>query len=340
MACMALAAALLAGLASCRIDYDIEYCDETTRIVYRYNRENTSDTDRLPEYVSTLTEYLFDGDGVLLDEREVALDDCTGAYTSDRELPPGRYSVIAVGNRTAMSQVTYGSGGTTVGETRRDGMLLSLRNRTRTEEPFANCGRLYHAYRTFSVEEGLPTRVKADAVHSHCVIRFTIRWRSTPPANAKDYYVQLRDVPSEYGLMPEYVYPAPGAACAEHDFDGHDAYNRICEEVIHHIPRVYNDRNVVTHRREVKRVTDEIMGETVTYRLRNDGRTMFSLHTADGTRVMKDVHLNHFLTAMEIDLDRTLRQEYDIHFDIDDDAGLVYVYFANVGDWDEGEWFQ
>lgn len=337
--CIFLFCVLLCLAASCYdVEDDREVCEYNTQLLYHYNRENTSSVDLMSKYVSSLTEYIFDENGILVHMRSVEIDTCTATYISTLNLEPGRYSVIAVGNQSSMSEVSDRYSLMRIGETHRDNVLLTLKNQgTRYDNgDFMNCGRLFHTYRTFSVSASDQTRVKADMVHSHCVIRFTIKWRGTPPANAGDYFVRLKDVPSEYNLMPEFIYARPGEAYALHDCVAHDRYNRICQGVIHHIPRVHNDCNAVTYRRDVKRITNEIMGETITYRLRDTEEAMFSLHTTDGTRVMKDVHINHFLHTMGIDLDHSLRQEYDIVFEIDDENDKVYVYFTHVSDWDEG----
>lgn len=338
---------LIAGIAllctSCLKDFldrnDTE-CEYTAQIRYDYNRENTSDVNLLTTYVGDLEEYIFDERGILLLINPVAQDICDGTWHSDLDLPPGKYSLITVGNRTSMSAITDNGRVPQIGVTHRDNFLLTLEN----ESPAAsgrgyydNCGRLFHTYRTFSIEPGKSSFIRADMVHSHCVIRFTIRWRGTPPANAGLYYVQMKDVPSEYNLMPEFYYPKPLEAWDIHNPQMSDHYETSSNAVIHHIPQVHNDRNIVTHRKEVRRVLNDVQGETVTYRLREAGQTMFSVHTAAGDRVMKDIHINDFLNRMEVDLDHTLRQEYEIIFEILED-GRVHVFFPQVGDWDEGDW--
>ena len=334
-----LAIATLLGSCSDYIDkYGNPECDYTVQIRYDYNRENTSDTNLLDTYIQSMEEYIFDGDGILYAVNPVTVDVCDGTWHSDLDLPPGRYSLITVGNRTSMSEISDNGTTPQIGTTRREDMLLTLENESQTNSGrgwFENCGRLFHTYRTFSVEPYQASFVRADMVHSHCVIRFTIRWRGTPPANAYQYYIRMLNVPSEYNLMPEFIYPQPGAVCEYHTNQS-DHYEASSNAVIHHIPTVHNDRNIVTHRREVNRTMNDIQGETVTYRLREAGQTMFGLFTENGTRVMKDIHINDFLNRMEVDLDHTLRQEYEIIFEIDDQNGTVHVFFPQVGDWDEG----
>ena len=327
--------------------YDDKECDYTVQIRYDYNRENTVRANEYGLFIRHATTYIFDANHLLYAIDPVTADECTGEYVSEFDLPPGRYSLITVGNQTTMSEVSDNYNKLQIGVTHREDLMLTLRGQTITRgagDTYNNCGRLYHAYRTFTIAENDISRIRVDMVHSHCVINYTIRWRGMTPPDATNYYVQMRDVPSKYNLMPQFIYPEPLSDCEAHDGEAHDTYPSFCDNVVHHIPTVHNDRNILTHRSEAYRTGNEIKGSTITYRLRNAGQTMLSLHTGAtrgdrATQVMKEIHINHYLTTMGENLDHTLKQEYDIIFEIDPGTGLVHVYFLEVGDWDEGEFF-
>lgn len=336
-------------LYACHIDHygPEEECDHTVRLFYHYNRENTSRENELPSYVKGMTEYLFDGDGILYQVNPVEIDECNGHYASERNLPPGRYTVITMGNQTSMSETTDKAqqNAPQIGITKREDMLLSLRNETQSRSGrgyYDNCGRLFHGYRTFTVTPNDISHVRVDMVHSHCVINYTIRWKNiaSTPSNTRDFTIRMGDLPSIYNLMPQYYYP--DGVASEHDPATCDAYNPVCLGVIHHIPTVYKpgvnpveECNLIHHRTEGTMLGRRITGKTITYRLRNEGDVKLSLHCESGGQLMKDLPINKILQDLGENLDYSLRQEYDLVFEIDDN-GSVRVFFAGAAEWDEG----
>lgn len=350
--CLLLLVGVTIASASCMgvIDLNDDICDYNVQLRYDYNLENTSSINQVVRYVKTLEEYIFDNEGRLYAINPLALDICTGQWVSELTLPPGRYSVIAVGNRTAMSRTHDRFSDLKIGVTRREDMMLTLTERSTNGSDdgrnFSSCGRIFHGYRTFSVEAGHTSLIRVDMVHSHLDLRFTIRWKGNKtPVDTNDFYVILKDLPSEYNLMPEYIYPTT-TACKEFDCDIHDEYNRMCHNVRHHITQVRKNDNVTSYREDVVMRGNEIMGQTISYRIRNMGddrvRTTISLYSAGTTlntkpvQLMKEIHLNNFLNRNYIDLDQTLKQQYHIVFEINPDTGEVHVRFAEIADWDEG----
>ena len=351
-------AAVALGIMSCDkvLDrYDTE-CNYTVRIRYDYNRENTSDVNLLTTYISSLEEYIFDSDGVLYAINPLAADVCTGQWVSEHLLPPGHYSVIAVGNRTDMSK-TYDQDAVThslsaaapvIGRTRRENMMLALTRRSTDGSDdgknYNNCGRLYYGYRTFTVTPTGISYVRVDMVHSHLDLMFTIRWKNNKvPVNTNDFYVTLTDLPSQYNLMPEFAYPRRNVY-EVHDpaSTTHDPYESVSQAVRHYIPYVMYEVAPVNYRENVRLRNNTISSQTISYRIRNcdPGRpvTNLSLWRGNGTpeRLMNDVQLNDFFNRNGIDLDHTLRQQYHIMLEIDGDTGQVDVWLADIADWDEG----
>lgn len=319
-----------------------EICSYNVQLRYDYNVENSSTENKLPQYVRAITEYLFDEQGILLAIHPLQLDTCSGKWISERRLAPGRYSVIAVGNRGAMSVVTDNAAEPVVGVTSRKDMLLTLKNRTmtRADEYFENSERLYHGYRTFSVEYGEISHVRVDMVHSHLVIHYKVIWEGGMPNNLSNVHIRMQNMPSEYHLMPEFIYPEQQGLCYKHNPESDDFYNLQETNCIHHIATVHNNRNYVNHRHTSTLFGQEATGEVITYRLRNEpepGRiSTFTVYDADKP-LANPVPLNDFFVRQGINLDETLRQEYPLVFRINKD-GSITVAFATVEDWDEGGW--
>ncbi|NDV64246.1 FimB/Mfa2 family fimbrial subunit [Bacteroides sp. 224] len=334
-------------LNACHIDhYGPEgECNYTVRIFYHYNRENTSRENVLPDYVKWMTAYIFDSEGILYATHPVEIDVCDGQYASELNLPPGRYSIIVVGNDTSMSATTDAATTHTpeVGVTHREDMLLFLQNETPTRTArgyFDNCGRLYHGYRTFSIAPAELSHVRVDMVHSHCVINYKVIWEGGMPNNLSNVHIRMQNMPSEYHLMPEFIYPEQQGLCYKHNPDSDDFYDRQETNCIHHIATVHNNRNYVNHRHTSTLFGQEATGEVITYRLRNEPEpgkiSTFTVYDADKP-LANSVPLNDFFVRQGINLDETLRQEYPLVFRINKD-GSITVAFATVEDWDEGGW--
>lgn len=335
------AAALLASSCQGLIrHYEPPICDYSVQLTYHYNVENSSGTNEILGYVNSIDEYLFDADGILYAVNPLRKDPCTGEWVSELMLPPGRYSVIAIGNRTGISPVTDDHAAPVVGQTSRDDMLLTLdRSQTRAGTDAGFADRLYHGYRTFCVENGQTSQVRVDMVHSHLIIYYKIMWEESVGAGSfTDLHVRMEDAPSEYSLMPEFIYPEPQGACLPHDPATHDPYSRICRDCVHHIPTVHNDCNYMGFSDRSTVFGQEATGSVISYRIRNTPEesrpTTFTVWDGD-TPLANTVPLNDFFTRSGIDLDHTRRQEYPLVFLIHRD-GTITVTFATVEDWEEG----
>ena len=323
-------------LYACDIEYDHEICGHNVEILYWYDAEMSAPDNKLSDVVSSLDEYLFDADGVLVRAHRIAADECDGGFSSKSQLPPGRYSVITWGNRSDINTVNDA----VTGVTRREEMLLSV-NCPHAIDPGrqANGDRLYYAYRTFTVPEVGETYVKASMVHSHLVLKYRVRWRGKAPANTKDFYSEMNSLSSSYGFMPQYRYQ--GNICQNHDPDADD-YKMQCMESRHYIKTVFDNRER-NHRQEVDMNGDkQIFGEFVTYRLRNTTPVTMTLWSAgtgtkagEPTQIMKEIDLNRWFSEKNIELDRNLKQEFYLDFEILDD-GTVIVSEVEIGDWHEG----
>lgn len=331
--------ALIAGVSSCKglIDHnDNEICRYNVALLYHYNRENESRENLLERYVGSLTEYVFDDGGILYAVRTPSRDECTGAWVSEFDLPEGRYSVITWGNLGT----TCRTDNARIGITRREDMLLTLDNPCPQYAGYHdNSDRLFYGYRTFSVRPGCQSRIRIDMLHAHLALKYKVTWSGTQPAQGGDYQMRMRGNPSEYSFMTEFI--SRNEVCREHDPAIDDEYLGICDETIHYIPRVLQS-NALHHRvNTLINVDKAVEGEIVAFRLRNDTPAILSLHEITQTRsygerqVLKDFNLSSYFSHHQIDLDRTLRQEYGLEFVIGDD-GTVTVLPMEFSDWEEG----
>ena len=122
-------AGLLLSAAGC---YDLEgereICDYNLLLRYDYNEENSATENMIKYYVYTIDEYIFDEDGILFLHNRFTPDICREMMNSEVMLPPGRYSVIAVGNEDDRSATTDRATGSAPvkGVTHRDDMRLTL----------------------------------------------------------------------------------------------------------------------------------------------------------------------------------------------------------------------
>lgn len=340
---------LLIGFAvladSCYIDRAAnEICDYNMQLRYDYNEENTSLANMIEYYVNTIDEYIFDAEGVLFQHRRFMADPCVNYMHSQINLPPGCYSVIAVGNRDDRSMVmdanNTGSALETLipGVTRREDMLLELNNaEAKPDGTSGESERLYHGYKTFTVmPEGI-SRVRVDMVNAHMKLKFRVTWKNgaTPPSGT-GYYALLESVPSKYNLMPELIYPVNSFECQKHDPDLHDLYPSSCNSVIHHIPHVCHEQeNVLRYRNEARiNVDKEMWGEFISYRIKTMTRPKLRIFDAKGVQIVRDVDLQKYFDWLGYDVDSQLKQDYEIDIVIDGDK--IIMMPLDVADWEEG----
>lgn len=324
--------------------YDNPECDYTVRLRYDYNQENTTTDNRFDYYIRTLDEYIFDEQGILIIARQVLRDICDNTWHSDLDLPPGRYSVIAVGNRDARSGIWDDMNGNAPkpGVTRRDDMRMMLEN----AEVFVGgtsgpSEKLYHGYRTFTVNPTGQSSIRVDMVHSHLLLKLRVTWKSGQPAVRSNYHILLESVPSYYSLMPEYYYPKGSFSCMPHDPDTSDNYESSSNAVIHHIKNVRQDRNILTYRYNTYITNDsEMWGEFISYRLKNENPVRLHIchydpETQTETRLLPDgINLKEYFDYRGINLNHTLKQDYQIAITID--GTRVSLMPLDVSDWEEG----
>jgi hypothetical protein len=178
--------------------------------------------------------------------------------------------------------------------------------------------RLFYGYREFSVEEQGESRVEVDMTRAHCSLSFTIWWKDATraPAGTGEFYLLLRDLPSQYGFFP--------------------AYRAGEGEVMNYVPVVHDDERLVTRRVAAGMLDKTLRAGLVTYRLTGDSHPVLSVH--DGEKVLAgEIDLHEFFTGLGIGLDKALRQEYQVGIEIGSDRVVAFMMTASVSNWSDGK---
>lgn len=311
-------------------------CDYSVRLLYGYDRESTSRINLIEQYVEFIDEYIFDGDGVLYSVNRVFPDKCGDGMRSDLDLPPGRYSVIAWGNRGERSLISDHRAGVTT----RDMMLIDMYSPSSEYAGYHDNGdRLFYGYRTFSVVQGHAGRIAVNLTHAHLSLKVRVRWsdsRSAPAPADGELQMRITGLPSEYAFMPEYV--SRGEQAQAHDPSADD-YPADSRETLHFIPYNFADRNVVDHAIKINITVDRVAeGEFIAFRLRNGSAAMLSFHQlrpGGDVKLMNDIPLGGYFAYVNENLDHRLRQEYSLELVINNDRSVT-VSPLGLADWEEG----
>ncbi len=340
-------------VVACDVDmHEREICTYTVQLRYEYNEENTARENKITAWVDGIDEYIFEAESHLLYSiRHVTEELCKENLDSEMQLPAGKYSVIAVGNGDDRSRVYDEKTGTApqIGKTHREDMRLSLDNPTAVADGAVGpCEELFHGYRTFTVREVGASRVRVDMMNAHFQLRFRVTWRRSR-ADLDDgiYYAVLEDIPSEYRMMPEWIFPAGSFTAQKHEPTGHDLYPYEDRDVIHHIPHTsFQQKNILSHSNETYLNADrEIWGQFVNYRVKNDTGMMMNVYYASsGTRaegdpmvLPKKINLKDYFAHYKYNLDHELKQEYALDIVVDGQTIIITpMNGLKVSDWGEG----
>lgn len=313
--------------------FDGRPCPYNVRLQYGYNLENTVREDQLPRFAQSMEEMVFDARGVLFSITAPVID-ASGHWASELMLPEGRYSVIALANRNDRNEITDGGHPLKVGETTRENVMAALTGDELTggdgTRYFDNGDALFYGYRTFTVKGGEPVRVNVDMVNIHLELNFVIYWKDDQvPPDTDDFYLQLSDIPSEYSLMPAFVYPTPAEPAETFVPEKHDLYEPGSDRTIHYVVGT-GSGNVVTQRRKAEIKGQVMSARIVGYRIGSTGQATIGLYRANAAenggadqRLMEDVRLNTLLRRIDADLDHSLRQKYEVVFVVDPSTGGI-----------------
>lgn len=302
--------AMITALSACEFNWDERnYC---YNIRLNYTLYRTGKVNELPDYVHTMHYLLFDGDGVLM-----LMSDTTGTAIAhkDLNLNPGEYTMVTWGNLDKSCYATPPVCGVTRLEE------LSLENTGDGK----NTEKLYFSSRAFTVTDAAPTIESIEMTHAHALLRITVKWEAFYPPIANDWSLRMRRVPACYGhRVGQQVEDYPQINTRASGTGG---------RLIYTIPEVKEERlsdhvaPAYTHPRGY------VYGELISFRHTNNTHQLISLWKGDEQQ-MKEIDLNRFFTTMNIDLDRNLRQEFDLTFTIKDSG--VGVALTEVADWADG----
>ena len=330
---------LLIFLSSCDIDRQTEVCEYNARIIYRYNRENTTSENVLPMYIQSLDEYIFDEHDVLYAINRLPGISCFGKYVSEINLPPGKYTVITWGNKAEPSKVNKEQ----IGVTTKQEMMLYLDNpyagttyaAESTAEIQSDSERLYYGYRTFTIEKYGVSKINVDMSHAHCVLDITVRWKNEAetPDESANFHMTMEQIPSKDMFMPEFV--------SREEIVGiharaEDTYPSQTAEILHYIPQVFCLESLVGHHNAMRMdVARQLRGQFISYRYRNDSHELLTIYISGNPLAGKTLDLYTFFKAMKIDLDKSLRQEYELLLEVDGDR-ITVTMMTDIADWNEG----
>lgn len=317
-------------------------CDYSLELRYDYNMENSSTDNMIEYYVYTIDEYVFDQSGILFAHRTIMPDGSRKMMNSQWDLPAGRYSVIAIGNKdersTAFDFAT--SGAPQIGSTRRDDMRLSLDNAQPMDNgTYGASEKLYYGYRTFTVRGQDISRIRVDMINAHLTFKFRVTWRNNAtPAKGVDYHAVLTNIASRYALMPEYIYPAGSFNYEVFNAAQHDDYPTQYNNVIHHIPHtVYGGQNPLTYRNNTRVNADnEMWGEFTTYRIKLPASPKLRIQRSSDNQLIipNEIDLQGYFNWLQATPDYSLKQDYQI--DIVVDGSQISISPLSMSDWDEG----
>lgn len=324
-------------MSACYIDGEKELCEYNAQIVYRYARDMAKPVNQISSYIQSITEYIFDEDDVLCMINTLPGSSCLGYNISEFTLPAGRYTLVSWANVNGASRIN----GATTGVTTLDEIFFIL-DAPHGEETKAgrdadqisrNSEKLYYGYRRFAVEETGISRVCVDMFNAHCRLTLTINWKSGPPENTRDFYLLYSDVPAAYDFQPGYSVSVDGWSLPDPLYREFPSADR---DYRHYAPRRHSESPTATHRRDANMTVDKrIKTEFITYRYNNDSKLLLSLYAGE-KQIMKEIDLQRFFATVGIDLDRNLRQEFNLRIEIDNVNDKVNVGFVSVTDWEEG----
>lgn len=325
-----LALVLIMSLGSCIGDLEPGICEYNTRIVYRYDRENTAKENVIGDYIGSLDEYIYDSEGRLATLRRIT----EGFYASELQLPTGRYTVVTWGNITSKSAVMPPAG---KGQTPAD-IWLYPANPTRSGDGKQDNGdRVYYGYRTFSVEENNTSRVYVDMEHAYCQLSLNIIWKDQTVGmnNGILYIAELSGVPSRTSFYPEYNFK-DGIAAPYSQAD--ERFPVIWDAgKCSYLPLVNGIQEPLVYSRSFTRTGDQGNVEFLTqrFRFRTDTEPLeLAIYLPDGSLACKKIDLYKYFKELKYMLDTHRRQEFRITMQLEN--GRVVLSEINILDWTDG----
>lgn len=297
-------------LTACEFNWDERNFCYNTRLNYTLHRSGTA--NEVLDYAHSMRYMLFNGDSVLLQ-----VTDTTGAAVAhkDLDLPPGEYTMVTWSNL----ENSHHAEELIPGVTRMDKLHLDNSGNG------ANTEKLYFSSRTFTVKPGKQNTENIELTHSHALFHIIVKWTDFYPPIADDWNLLMRNVPSRYShLVGKRIEDYPQTNTRAESTSG---------KLIYTIPKTHGE-NLSNHSTQAyNHPKGYVYGDFCTFRHTNDTHQLVSLWKGDEQQ-MKEIDLNKFFTTMNIDLDKNLRQEFNLTFTIK--GSEVGVVLTEVSDWTDG----
>lgn len=307
-------------LTGCDLDGPMRECDYRVRLHFHYSREGSA--NRIRDYVTSITDYLFDSQGRLV---EVTTRSAARIPQRTFMLPPGRYTLISWGNLGDKTLVhPSAEPGTLFGQ-----MQLVKNN----PHPSASARGADASSRGFDAS-ALPRQHNCERLH-YGRADFTVQ----------DFGVQEQTVFMGHAYLDLTITVAglEGRAGEEYTFrlDGtHPVYDMNHYRQINaqgfsmYIPRPAAEQDNVHLLSGVRMSRDGVLEDQFfSYRLTGTSKPKFSIWQG-GRQVLRDIDLKHFFDTMLIDMDTNECQEFHLRITVQGDE--AYVQFVTLGDWVEG----
>lgn len=293
-----------AGMGACTFSEEPEPCPYNVKLEYWYAGSGLKNV--LPLYIDNLRQYIFDGQGKLINQ------ETTGGKDVEQwsgTLPDGTYTIVAWGNLDNNQQVQ-----TRTGEQNLQDMILSARVNGVPPDYRGNTARLYYGTAQLEVEGGITRRKRIYMAHAHAALSITVRWMTGPPTRDGAYRMRLRGAPSVYEFKSGFDGIVPSG-------DGSYSLPVIESPVTYHETRA------------AMNYEEEVSGQFITFRYTSQTHPMWSLWK-DGKQIVKELDLYLFFGKLPMDMGTNIEQEFDLLVTIYEDK--IVVTQMGSTDWDEG----
>lgn len=329
-------------LTGCDLDGPMRECDYRVRLHFHYSREGSA--NRIRDYVTSITDYLFDSQGRLV---EVTTRSAARIPQRTLMLPPGRYTLISWGNLGDK---------TLVHPSPEAGTLLDDMQLVKNAPHPSARGLSSDASSLSSDASALSTDASALSTDASATRGFDASALPRQLNCERLHYGRADFTVQDFGVQEQTVFMGhayldltitvaglEGRAGEEYTFrlDGtHPVYDMNHYRQINaqgfsmYIPRPAAEQDNVHLLSGVRMSRDGVLEDQFfSYRLTGTSKPKFSIWQG-GRQVLRDIDLKHFFDTMLIDMDTNECQEFHLRITVQGDE--AYVQFVTLGDWIEG----
>lgn len=306
-------------LHSCDIDDDRDECCESLQIDFRYSKGGA---DLFPQYVEKMKHFIFDANGELykvVDGEQNNLQELQLGHVQE-----GHYSLVSIGNLGNATILVPQSKSIS-----KSNFLLILEN-LRSDNFMANGDLLYWGILDFEVVKNKRLRYLCDMSNIHCRMTITLRWKGKAPSGKEPYTFELKDIPSEYSLNSKNAYKI-------HVAGDKKELQTTDSRVVHSFPKVEENNNLVTHRKEAPYLAGRVRVKIVSLRYTKNRIPILRIYRS-GMAITKELDLSKVFKIWKWETDNNIEQDYKIDVEIQEDGTVIIKPTAslNVKDWIDG----